>query len=252
MVLRRNDVYRIFLEVKAQGYFETASNGEGTAVSSEDFRNKSRHIPFAREGIPYVAAAAFVTVITAILGQSILAWLFMLVTLFIGHFFRDPQRVLPTGDRDVVAPADGKIVAIEEVHEGRFINKHALKISIFLSVFDVHINRIPYSGVVQDTCYQKGKYLAANLARASRENEQSWLWIKTDSEENIVVTQVAGLIARRIVCWPSLGDRVVRGERYGMIRFGSRTDLYVPLDGDVLVSKGDRVYGGETVICRLK
>lgn len=221
-------------------------------MSSEDFRSKSRHIPFAREGIPYVGAAAFVTVITAILGQSMLAWLFILVTLFIGHFFRDPQRVVPTADRDVVAPADGKIIAVEKMREGRFTSKDAIRISIFLSVFDVHVNRIPYSGMVQDTAYQKGKYLAANMARAGQENEQGWLWIKTDSEEDIVVTQVAGLIARRIVCWPSLGDRVVRGERYGMIRFGSRTDLYVPLDSDVLVSKGDRVYGGETVVCRLK
>ena len=221
-------------------------------MSLEDFRNKSRHIPFAREGVPYVAVAGFVTVVTALLGQSILAWLFMLVTLFVGYFFRDPQRVVPTGDRDVVAPADGKIVAVEKVHEDRFSGKSALKISIFLSVFDVHVNRIPYSGMIQDTFYQKGKYLPANLARASSENEQSWLWIKTDSEQDIVVTQVAGVIARRIVCWPARGDRVIRGERYGMIRFGSRTDLYVPVDSDLAISRGDSVYGGETVICRLK
>jgi len=221
-------------------------------LSSGDFRNKSRHIPFASEGIPYVAASAFVALITAILGHCIVAWLFLFVTLLVGHFFRDPERVIPTGDSDIVAPADGKVIAIEKVREDRFIHGPCLKIGIFLSVFDVHVNRIPYSGVVQGIEYRKGKYLAANLPRAGSENEQSWLWIRTDAEADIVVVQVAGLIARRIVCWPTLGDRVVRGERYGMIRFGSRTDLYVPADSDLLVSKGDRVAGGETVLCRLK
>lgn len=221
-------------------------------MSLKDFRHKSRHIPFAREGIPYVGAAAFVTAITALLGQPILAWPLMILTLFVGHFFRDPERVVPTGERDVVAPADGRIVAIERVQGSRFVEGPVTRISIFLSIFDVHVNRIPYSGVVHNTYYQKGRYLAANLARASSENEQAWLWIKTDTEQDIVVTQVAGLIARRIVCWPTLGDRVVRGERYGMIRFGSRTDLYVPVDTEVMVSRGDRVCGGETVLCRLK
>lgn len=221
-------------------------------LSSEDFRQKSRHIPFAREGIPYVLAPAFVTLIMAILGHSILAWLSLLTTLFVGHFFRDPQRVAPTGNGEVVAPADGKVTAIEKVLEGRFLNQPCLRISIFLSVFDVHVNRIPYSGVVQGSHYQKGKYLAANLPRASRENEQSWLWIRTDDEQDIVVSQIAGLIARRIVCWPTVGDRVLRAERFGMIRFGSRTDLYVPVGSELLVAKGDRVCGGETVLCRLK
>ena len=222
------------------------------ALNSGDFRYKSRHVPFAREGIPFVAAAAFVALVSAITGPAILAWVFVVVTLFIGCFFRDPERVAPTGNADVVAPADGRIVAIEKVREDRFRGKASLKISIFLSVFDVHINRIPYSGVIDGIHYQKGKYVPANLARASTDNEQNWLSIRTEAGEEIVVTQVAGLIARRIVCWPTLGDRVVRGERFGMIRFGSRTDLFVPEESELLVSKGDRVYGGETVICRLK
>jgi phosphatidylserine decarboxylase len=222
------------------------------ALNIENFRDKSRHVPFAHEGIPFVAAAAFVALISAITGPAVVAWFFVLVTLFIGCFFRDPERVAPTGNADVVAPADGRIVAIEEVREDRFRGKTSIKISIFLSVFDVHINRIPYSGLIDGIHYQKGKYVPANLARASTENEQNWLCIRTDSGEDLVVTQVAGLIARRIVCWPNLGDRVVRGERFGMIRFGSRTDLFVPEESELLVSKGDRVYGGETIICRLK
>lgn len=220
-------------------------------MDSQDFRNKSQHIPFAREGLPYVLAAAFGTLIMAILAHTGLAWLLLAVTLLIGHFFRDPERVVSAGETDVVAPADGKVVAIEQVAESPFFQRPCTKISIFLSVFDVHINRIPYVGVVQGLQYHKGRFLAANQSKASTENERSCLWIRTDSEDDIVVVQVAGLIARRIVCWPAVGDRVFRGERFGMIRFGSRTDLYVPETSKMLIAAGDRVCGGETVICRL-
>ena len=220
-------------------------------MNTRGFHQKAFHIPFAREGIPYVAAAAFVTLIAAILGQSLLTWPFLIVTLFVGYFFRDPERVIPAGGSDVVAPADGKIIGVERVTETPFGRRPCLKISIFLTIFDVHVNRIPCSGVVQEVAYRKGRFFAANLARASGENEQSCLWIQTDSGDDIVVTQVAGLIARRIVCWPAAGDRVVRGERFGMIRFGSRSDLFLPENAEVLVSKGQQVYGGETVLCRL-
>jgi phosphatidylserine decarboxylase len=168
-----------------------------------------------------------------------------------GHFFRDPQRVTSGGEQDVMSPADGKVIAIEKVDSTRFVQRPCMKISIFMSVFDVHVNRIPQTGVVLGNHYQKGRFLSANLAKASRENEQNWLWIQTDSGHDIVMTQVAGLIARRIVCWPTLGERVICGERFGMIRFGSRMDIYVPEKSEVLVSKGDHVYGGETILCRL-
>lgn len=216
-----------------------------------DFRNKASHIPVAREGIPYILVAVFVTFITAILGETILAWLFMIVALFIGHFFRDPQRVGSAEPQDMLSSADGKVIAIKRVEGNRFFQKPCIKISIFMSVFDVHVNRIPFSGTVEGVYYQKGRFLAANYAQASIENEQNWLWIQTDSGHDIVMTQVAGLIARRIVSWPSVGDRVLRGERFGLIRFGSRMDLYVPENSDILVSQGQHVYAGETVLCRL-
>lgn len=217
-----------------------------------DFRNKSSHIPVAPEGIPYILAAVFVTLVTAILGQSILAWLFVIVTLFIAHFFRDPQRVASADSQDLISPADGSVIAVERVEGNRFFQKPCMKISIFMSVFDVHVNRIPFSGTIEGAYYQKGRFLAANYAQASIENEQNWLWIQTDSGHDVVMTQVAGLIARRIVCWPALGDRVLRGERFGMIRFGSRMDVYVPEKSGILVCKGRHVYAGETVLCQLK
>jgi phosphatidylserine decarboxylase len=127
-----------------------------------------------------------------------------------------------------------------------------MKISIFMSIFDVHVNRVPFSGTVSAIHYQKGRFLAANFSKASYENEQSWMAIKTDSGAEIVLSQVAGLVARRIVCWPRPGDSVVRGERFGLIRFGSRLDVYVPEDAEILVNQSTHVYAGETVLCRLR
>jgi len=220
-------------------------------LNSGDFRDKLTHVPVAREGVPFILIAAFVTLITAILGYSLLTWLFLIATLLVGHFFRDPERIMNAGEGDVVSPAEGKVVSIKKVESCRFIQSPCLKISIFMSVFDVHVNRIPCSGTVRGVHYQKGCYLAANLERACVENEQNWVWIQTDLGVDIAMTQVAGLIARRIVCWPRPGDPVVQGERFGMIRFGSRMDVYVPPQSHVLVSKGDHVYGGETILCRL-
>jgi phosphatidylserine decarboxylase len=221
-------------------------------LSTVDFRQKATHIPVAREGIPFIGMGIFVTLVSAILGQGALAWLFVVVTLFVAHFFRDPQRMTAAGHSDVVSPADGKVIGVERVSTPRFVQRPCMKISIFMSVFDVHVNRIPHTGAVQGIYYQKGKFLAANRSKASTENEQNWLWMQTDSGHDIVMTQVAGFIARRIVCWPSLGDRVIRGERFGMIRFGSRMDVYLPENSEILISKGDHVYGGETLLCRLK
>ena len=216
-----------------------------------DFRKKQAHVPVAREGIPYILAAMFCTLITAVLGWAVVTMLFLAATLLVGHFFRDPERVSTAGENDIISPADGCVISITSVRSARFTNKPALKISIFMSVFDVHVNRIPISGTIEGILYSKGRFMAANLAQASEENERNWLWIKSDSGSDIVITQVAGLIARRIVCWPEIGDRVVQAERFGMIRFGSRVDVYVPENGEILVSQGRHVYAGETVLCRL-
>lgn len=212
----------------------------------------SKHVPLANEGLPYVLAAAFVTLLAAILGCPFITAVFLVATLLIGHFFRDPQRITTANSDEVVSPADGRIIVAERVEATRFLQKPVLKISIFMNIFNVHVNRIPFSGTIRGVWYQAGSFLPADRSRASKENEQNWIWIETDSGKDVVVTQVAGLIARRIVCWPTTGDRVIRGERFGMIRFGSRVDVYVPEESDVVVSLGDRVHGGETVLCRLK
>ena len=197
-------------------------------------------------------AFAFTTLIVAIMGYPLLSWVLLTMTLLVGHFFRDPERIVTADERDVASPADGKVILIERVDGARFTQNPFLKISIFMSVFDVHVNRIPFSGTVHGVHYQKGRFLAAQTARAGRENEQNWLWIRGDAGIDVVLTQVAGLIARRIVCWPTVGDQVLRGERFGMIRFGSRLDIYLPEESDILVSQGQHVFAGETTLCRLK
>jgi phosphatidylserine decarboxylase len=216
-----------------------------------DFREKRSHIPFAREGIPYVLAAAFVTVIAAILGHAILTWGLLLVTLLIGHFFRDPERIITAGRGEVVAPADGIVIAAERCEEPSFTLQTCWKVSIFMTIFHVHVNRIPMTGTVCGVNYQQGKFFAANRLQASRSNEQNWLWLRTDAGQDIVLTQVAGWVARRIVCWPVVGDRVLGGERFGLIRFGSRVDVYLPESSRLRVKKGDRVIAGGSILCQL-
>ena len=221
-------------------------------MNSGDFRDRAKHIPIAREGIPYLIASVFTTLVFAILGWWPIVLPLLLLTLLMGHFFRDPDRIMTVGEPDVVSPAEGNVIAITRVEKTHFFTRPCLKISIFMSVFDVHVNRIPFSGIVKGLYFKKGRFLAANFARASEENEQNWVWIQTDAGVDIVMTQVAGLLARRIVCWPAVGDRVARGERFGLIRFGSRVDLYAPENSNVLVTVGEHVYGGETVLCRLR
>ena len=216
-----------------------------------DFREKRSHIPFAREGVPYVLCAAFATLVTAILGHGLLTWPLLLATLLIAHFFRDPERVITAGMGEVVSPADGTVIAVERCEEPCFTHKTGWKISIFMSVFNVHVNRIPVTGTVRGLHYLEGRFFAANRLSASRNNEQNWLWLQSDAGQDVVLTQVAGWIARRIVCWPTAGDRVLAGERFGLIRFGSRVDVYLPENSHLKVSKGDRVIAGGSVLCQL-
>lgn len=188
----------------------------------------------------------------AVLGITGVTVLLLVATLFIWHFFRDPERMVCALPEDVLSPADGKVIVVEKVEGTRFLQTPCIKISIFMSVLNVHVNRIPCSGVIQGIGYQKGSFHAANLSKASIENEQGWIWVRTDSGQDVVLTQIAGLIARRIISWPRQGDRVEQGERYGMIRFGSRVDVYAPVSAEIRVAVGDRAYGGETVLCRLR
>jgi phosphatidylserine decarboxylase len=151
----------------------------------------------------------------------------------------------------VVSPGDGKVIAVQEEFEPRFLKDQAIRISIFLNVFDVHINRTPCAGTITDITYQPGQFLAANRAEATIRNEQNALLIETPSHHKVLCVQVAGLIARRIVCWAKPGDSIQTGERFGLIRFGSRVDLFLPKGSKITIEVGDRVKGGESVLGEL-
>jgi phosphatidylserine decarboxylase len=205
-------------------------------------------VPIVKEGFPFVGIGAGVTLLTGLLGWTVVTLVAGGITLFTAWFFRNPARVVPQGPGLVVAPADGTVIAIEEEFEPRFIKDRGVRLSIFLNVFDVHVNRIPCEGVVEDIQYQPGAFLVANKPEATLKNEQNALFLRTAQGAKVLCVQVAGLIARRIVCWLSPGDRVMRGERFGLIRFGSRTDTFLPLGTDLRVAVGDRVKGGETIV----
>ena len=208
-------------------------------------------IPFAKEGVPFIGAAVGVTLLAGWLGWIIVAVGAAILTLFVSWFFRNPSRVIPQGPRLVVAPGDGKVLAIEKEFESRFIKDRSIRISILLNVFDVHINRVPCEGVIEDVQYQPGMFLVASKPDATLRNEQNALMIRTVQGTKVLCVQVAGLIARRIVCWISPGDRAVCGERFGLIRFGSRMDTFLPIGTVVKVAVGDRVIGGETILGEL-
>jgi phosphatidylserine decarboxylase len=208
-------------------------------------------VPFAKEGIPFIAVPAGVTLLTGLLGWPFVAFLGGIATLFSAWFFRNPSRVVPQGGNLIVAPGDGKVIAIEEEFEPRYLKERSLRVTIFLNVFDVHINRLPCDGTVENVQYQPGLFMVASKPEATFMNEQNALMIKTDEGIKVLCVQVAGLIARRIVCWISPLDRAVRGERFGLIRFGSRMDTFLPIGTTIRVAVGQRVKGGETILGEL-
>ncbi|MFO0701665.1 MAG: phosphatidylserine decarboxylase family protein [Nitrospira sp.] len=208
-------------------------------------------VPFAKEGIPFIAIPAGVTLLTGLLGWFFVAFLGAVATLFSAWFFRNPTRVIPRGPNLIVAPGDGKVIAIEEEFEPRYLKERSIRVTIFLNVFDVHINRLPCDGTVENVQYQPGLFMVASKPEATFMNEQNAVMIKTDEGIKVLCVQVAGLIARRIVCWLSPLDRAVRGERYGLIRFGSRMDTFLPIGTTLRVAVGQRVKGGETILGEL-
>jgi phosphatidylserine decarboxylase len=211
----------------------------------------------AREGYPFVTIALLLCAAAWVLASRTggivlggLAVLFSLLALFVLWFFRNPTPRLPGDGALVVAPGQGKVIDIREVEEPSFLGSTARRITIFLSVFDVHVQRAPVSGRVEHRSYKPGKYLVAWLEKASEDNEQASLGITTPHGK-VLVRQIAGLIARRIITDPAEGDAVERGQRIGLIRFGSRVDLFVPLDWEVTCGVGDRVRVGATPLARL-
>lgn len=216
---------------------------------------RNTNTPIAVEGYPFVAGAAVITVVLAVLSWKFpvflpLAVLFGVLSLFVVFFFRNPERITPADEKTVIAPADG-VVIYQGVAREDHLGEEMTKISIFMSVFNVHINRVPITGTVLDTFYTKGKFLDVRNERATFENEQAGLVIETANGKRMVVVQVAGLIARRIVCYAKKGDQLVRGRRYGLIRFGSRLDVYLPRDTALNVKIGDKTVAGETVLGNL-
>ncbi len=165
-----------------------------------------------------------------------------------GWFFRNPPRTPPQGEDLILASGDGKVIAVQEEFEPRFLKDQSVRISVFLNIFDVHINRMPCAGTVVDMVYQPGRFLNASDPGATVHNEQNALMIEAPSKQKVLCVQVAGLIARRIVCWIQPGDAAVPGERFGLIRFGSRVDMYVPAASRVRVRVGDRVKAGESIL----
>lgn len=209
--------------------------------------------PVHREGWVYV----LIFLLAALLLWQIywlLGLLGLIATAWCGYFFRDPERVIPPRADAIVSPADGKVTAIEEVtppaEMGLGTRKHK-KISVFLNIFDVHINRVPCQGDIIGRYYVPGQFLNAELDKTSQLNERMNVIIRRPDNTKIGVVQIAGLLAKRIVCWKKEGEKVSRGERFGLIRFGSRVDTYLPMDADIRIGLGQHVYGGETILADL-
>ncbi|MGH7810949.1 MAG: phosphatidylserine decarboxylase family protein [Candidatus Binatia bacterium] len=204
----------------------------------------------AREGYPLILTVAACGVAALAFGWTVFSIVLFLLALAVAGFFRDPERIIPTGENLILAPADGKVVSVAAVTPSGMFAGSATRISIFLSPLDVHINRIPVAGKISEVRYQAGAFLPAYNEDASERNERNALKVVDRAGRSLGVVQIAGVMARRIVCWAKVGDDISRGDRFGLIMFGSRTDTYLPHGCSVEVSEGQRVRGGETIIGR--
>jgi phosphatidylserine decarboxylase len=211
-------------------------------------------VSFAREGLLFIIIAALIAAGTFAFALNRRSWplwlaaiVLVVVAIWVAYFFRDPERTGERGERLVIAPADGKVVQVTEVDEPSFLHEKAIRISIFMNVFNVHVNRYPVSGTVRYVHYNPGKFLNAAVEKASLENEQSSVGIESGSNR-VLVRQIAGLIARRIVTYGKDGERVTQGNRMGIIKFGSRVDVFLPLSGRPRVNIGVPTFAGVTVI----
>lgn len=212
---------------------------------------------FAREGLSFIAIAAIVAVGVfgvALVRRSwplwLLAFALTLIALWVAYFFRDPERIGERGERLVIAPADGKVVMVTEVDEPTFMKERAIRISIFMNVFNVHVNRYPVSGIIRLVDHTPGRFMNAATEKSSLENEQTSIGIEAGSN-HVLVRQIAGLIARRIVTDSKVGEHVEQGERMGLIRFGSRVDVFVPAGALLRIKAGDATFAGTTVLGEL-
>jgi len=201
----------------------------------------------ASEGYPYIIIFAATTIVALLLGGKWMVMVSFVITVFMVYFFRDPEREIPEGEGLFVSPADGRIILIKDVFEKEHLKAAVIEISIFMSPFNVHVNRAPCDGKIKGIRHNKGKFIAAYKDEASFKNENIEMTLETKYGD-MLVRQVAGYVARRAVCRANTGDSLKRGERYGIIKFSSRLDVYIPKDTAVKVKLGDRVKAGETVI----
>ena len=208
------------------------------------------HPIIAREGWPFLGMAFGISLAVHFFLGFMWALPFWAATLFVLQFFRDPAREIPDDPQAVLSPADGRIVAVEKVRDA-YLDRDALKISVFMNVFNVHSNRSPVDATVRQRWYHAGTFLNAALDKASLENERNALWLQTRGGQDVTCVQIAGLIARRILCYVDQGAGLERGQRYGFICFGSRVDVYLPLDAEVKAALGDKVYATESILARL-
>ncbi|MCP4681266.1 MAG: phosphatidylserine decarboxylase family protein [Desulfobacterales bacterium] len=205
--------------------------------------------PLAKEGLPFIFAVLALSSVLLFLGLFFLSGLAGLISLFIVYFFRDPNRKNGFAHNAVLSPADGKILEIKHINNNdNPLGGPAIKVSIFMSVFNVHVNRIPVGGTIKEIFYRPGKFFSANLDKASKLNESNRIILQTDDSHKIVFIQIAGLIARRIVCWVGNGDMVEAGQRFGLIRFGSRLEVYLPIDSQIIARARQKMKAGETII----
>jgi len=222
--------------------------GLGQVVPREEKMSEQNRRPIAKEGFPFLIPMVLLTVILGVLGWKVWMSLGILLSLFIAYFFRNPRREIPDLQNIILSPADGRIVHIGECQEDRFLKEKTLKVSIFMSLFDVHLNRAPVSGKVLQRNYLPGRFLAANVEKSSLLNEQNAVILETEDRFKILLIQIAGFVARRIVCYAKTGDLLRKGEIFGLIRFGSRVDLYLPPEVKPIVRVGQHVKGGESII----
>ena len=212
--------------------------------------NKQHKYPsIAKEGLPFLGLSLFFSILISIYYFE-LSWLAWLITIFILQFFRDPPRVIPQENEAIISGADGKVIAIEKVDDPYYARK-AIKISVFMNVFNVHSNKAPCEGRIIKKNYFPGKFLNASLSKASLENERCAIVIERDDKKVVTCVQIAGLVARRILCYKNTNDKITKGERYGFIRFGSRVDHYLPLEAKVNIELGQKVKNTETIIAFL-
>ncbi len=219
---------------------------KGSGVSGMNMSNKN--FPIALDGFVFIVPLFVLLLISLYFSVTVLSVVLSIATLFVSWFFRNPQRITPQDEKAIISPADGRVIKIEEVEERGILRGKARKVSIFMNIFNVHVNRIPCTGKVTKILYHKGQFLSADLDKASELNERNSILIEAADGHRILTIQIAGLIARRIVCWVEEGMVLERGQRFGLIKFGSRLEVFMPLDARVDVKVGDKVRAGETRI----